>query len=237
MSFEQLLKTLEEKCKAEETAILSAAKNEAKKTNAIASEKAKQLMDDAKTDGQRLGEEQRAEISANARLRERKTLAEAREVLLNKAIQGVEPLLQEFAETKVYEKVLLHLAKDCVNALGEDAVLHCRREDEKILKLHGFKVGSPVKIIGGVIAEAQEGRIKVNNSFETLLENNNEKLKQIAYKELNPTLKSIKPKTADVREVKPPAVKPAKTVQKVQKIEKPLTRKMSKPLQKGKAKR
>ncbi len=229
MSFEQLLKTLEEKCKAEETAILSAAKNEAKKTNAIASEKAKQLMDDAKTDGQRLGEEQRAEISANARLRERKMLAEAREVLLNKAIQGVEPLLQEFAETKEYEKVLLHLAKDCVNALGKDAVLHCRREDEKILKVAGgFNVGSPVKILGGVIAEAQEGKIKVDNSFETLLGNHNEKLKQIAYKELNPTLKKIKP-TA-VSEVKPLVVKPAKKVQKIQNTKK-------KPLQKGKTKR
>ncbi|MDP3741971.1 MAG: V-type ATP synthase subunit E family protein [Candidatus Micrarchaeota archaeon] len=242
MSFEQLLKTLEEKCKAEETAILSAAKNEAKKTNAAASEKAKQVMDDAKHEGQKLGGEQRAEISANARLRERKTLAEAREVLLNKAIQGVEPLLQEFAESKEYEKTLLHLAKDCINALGKDAVLRCKREDEKALKLHGFNIGSPVKIIGGVIGEAQEGKIKVDNSFETLLSNHSEKLKQIAYKALNPALSNIKPKYSnvnakpEVKQIKPQVA--TKTVEKVQTIQKPPTRKTnSKPLQKGKNKR
>lgn len=241
MSFEQLLKALEEKCKAEEAAILSAAKNEAKKTNAIASEKAKQLMDNAKAEGKKLGEEQRAEISANARLRERKTLAEAREVLLNKAIQGVEPLLREFAETKEYEKTLLHLAKDCVKALGGDAVLHCRKEDEKILKAAGFNVGAPVKILGGVVAEAQEGKIKVSNSFETLLENHNEKLKQTAYKALNPTLSGIRPKEAKInakieaKQINPPA---ANTAAKVKKIGKPPARKTgSKPVQKGKPKR
>lgn len=193
MSFENLLASLEEKGKAEESAIINAAKAEARKINASASEKAKQIMDEAKREGEKLGLEQRSEINANARLRQRKVVAEAREALLNAAIEDIEPLLKEFAQGKAYDKLLLKLAGECTKALGKDCSLHCKASDEKTLKTAGFKASSNVKIIGGVIAESPDGRIRVNNSLEALLENHGEKLKQAAFKELASIFKQLEP--------------------------------------------
>ncbi len=211
MGFENLLTSLEEKGKLEENAILSAAKAEARKTNASASEKAKQIMDEAKSDGQKLGVEQRLEINANARLRQRKVIAKARETALNAAIQEIEPLLREFTQGKQYDKLLLQLAHECTKALGKDAVLQCRKADEKTLKATaGFNnIKGTINIIGGGIAESPDGRIRVDNSLETLLENHKEKLKQTAFKELASTFKQLQPKPTEM----PAAVKAVNTGQ------------------------
>ena len=190
MSFENLLKTLEEKARTEEAASLNVAKTEAKKIQAQASEQVKQIMDEDKIEGQRLGNEQRLEINANARLKQKKIIGEARETLLNEAILGIQPLLEEYVGTPAYEKTLLRLAKECEQLLGNGAVLYCKKEDEKKLKSSGLKVAGNVKIIGGVIGETSDGKIKVNNSFETLLEAHWEKLKQTAYKEFIPVVKT-----------------------------------------------
>lgn len=184
MSFENLLKTLEEKGQAEESAILNTAKSEAKKIQSEASERAKAIIDQAKLDGQKLGNEVKLEISANARLKQKRITSEARESLINSAIQTLENQLREFAETKEYAKLLTALARDCVHSLGKDALLYCRKADEKLLTQAGFKVKNNVKIIGGVIAETPDGKVKVNNSLESLVELNKEKLRQVAFKEL-----------------------------------------------------
>ncbi|MFH1247509.1 MAG: hypothetical protein V1644_03960, partial [Candidatus Micrarchaeota archaeon] len=128
MSFENLLKTLEEKGKSEESAILETAKTEARKISSEASQKAKQIMDTAKADGQKLGNEARLEIHANSKLKQRKILAQARDVLMLKAIQNIEQLMEDFANGKKYDELLLLLTKDCIKSLGQNALLYCKKE-------------------------------------------------------------------------------------------------------------
>ncbi len=194
MTFDRLIQTLEEKAKADEASILEAAKSEAKTIKSEASGKAKQIIDEAKAEGEKLGNEQRMEISANAKLKQKRVIAEAREELIKKALQSVEPLLAEFAKTRQYDQLLEKLAKDCVKSLGKDAALSCRKEDEKKLKGMGFNISGSADIYGGAIAESSDGRIKVDNSLEALLELHREKLKTIAFNEFfagEPLSKSV----------------------------------------------
>ncbi len=193
MGFENLLKTLEDRATADEEAVLTSARLEAKRIKSEASSKAKQLIDEAKTEGQKLGEQQRLEISANAKLRQKRVIAEAREKLIGKAISGVRDDLDEFAKSKQYNTLLEKLAKDCTKSLGSDALLYCKKQDEKTLRQAGFKIAGAVDIMGGVIGTTSDKKIKVNNSLEALLENHQDELKQTAFQELASVFTPAKP--------------------------------------------
>ncbi len=197
MSFENLIQTLEQKGRDEENATLNAAKIQAKGIQSKSNQQAKQIMEDARVEGKRLGEEAKAEINANARLKQKKIRAEAEHKLITASIQGVEKYLKEFVETPKYGVVLLSLARDCTKALGKDAVVYCRKKDEAKLKNAGFNVAGTQSIIGGVIGRSSDGKIKVDNSLEALLALNEEKLRQIAHRELfgKTSTTANKPKT------------------------------------------
>ncbi len=184
MSFEELIKGLEQKANAEQGAILNAAKAEAKRIKSEASQESKRIIDAAKAEGERIGNEQKLEIKANTALRQKRIAAEAREELLKRALQGTGAMLGEFTKTGQYPSVLQKLARECIVALGKDAKLYCRKADEKQLKTAGFNICGNVDITGGVVAFSSDGKIKVNNSLEALFELHADKLRQIAFKEL-----------------------------------------------------
>ncbi len=206
MSFENLLKTLEDKAAADENTVLTSARLEAKRIKSEASSKAKQLIDEAKTEGQKLGEQQRSEISANAKLRQKRVIAEAREKLIGKAITGARDHLDEFVKSKQYATLLEKLAKDCAKSLGSDALLYCKKQDEKTLRQAGFKIAGTVDIIGGVIGTTSDKKIKVNNSLEALLENHEDQLKQTAFQELASVFTTAKNAPLAIKNTKPKVV-------------------------------
>ncbi len=224
MSFENLLKSLETKTQSDEDTILSSAKNEAKRVKSDASSEAKRIIDQAKAEGQKIGAEQQLEIKANTKLKQKRIVSQTQEELMRKSIDGLKDLLEDFASTKGYDDVLTQLATECTTSLGEGTTLYCRKEDEKKLKAADFKIAGIIKTIGGVIGESKDGRIKVNNSFESLLDIHKEKLKQAAFGELVDAI----------------VIKPSTSVSQVQqtkeKVQKPLATKIAptKPIQKQK---
>ncbi len=183
LSFEELIKTLEEKGEQQENTIISAARTKARETIQQAEKQAKALVEQAQLAGQQLGQEARGEISANTRLREKRIKAEAREEAVDRALAEAEKKLKHLPDSPEYEKLLESFANNCAKLLGKDVELLCRKKDEAKLKQR-FNIGGNVDITGGVIGRTPDQRIKVDNSLEALFALHREKLKQTAYSEL-----------------------------------------------------
>jgi len=60
--------------------------------------------------------------------------------------------------------------------LAKEIVVHCRPEDKSFFK-SGVKVGSTIQTLGGFIAENKEGTKEIDLTFEELLRNNEDEIK------------------------------------------------------------
>ena len=60
--------------------------------------------------------------------------------------------------------------------LAKDIIIHCREEDKSFFK-SGVKVGSTITTLGGFIAENKEGTKELDLTFEELLRNNEDEIK------------------------------------------------------------
>ena len=60
--------------------------------------------------------------------------------------------------------------------LAKEIVVHCREEDKSFFK-SGVKVGSTIQTLGGFIAENKEGTKEIDLTFEELLRNNEDEIK------------------------------------------------------------
>ncbi len=185
MGFEELLSSLEEKGKAQEREVLSAAQAEARKIAKNSEHEAQKILEKAQHAGQAEGNEQKAEMYAAARLRAKRIIAEAREKAVENVLAELRDEMYGFTKTKEYSDLLVKLAKSGVKAIGPGAVVKARKEDEKNLRSAGLNM-SPILLqcLGGVIVETADGRVRVNNTLESLLEQFTPQLKQRAYEEL-----------------------------------------------------
>jgi len=60
--------------------------------------------------------------------------------------------------------------------LAKEIVVRCREEDKSFFK-SGVKVGSTIQTLGGFIAENKEGTKEIDLTFEELLRNNEDEIK------------------------------------------------------------
>jgi len=60
--------------------------------------------------------------------------------------------------------------------LAKELVIHCREEDKSFFK-DGIQVGSTIQTLGGFIAENKEGTKEIDLTFEVLLRNYEDELK------------------------------------------------------------
>ena len=60
--------------------------------------------------------------------------------------------------------------------LAKEIVVRCREEDKLFFK-SGVKVGSTIQTLGGFIAENKEGTKEIDLTFEELLRNNENEIK------------------------------------------------------------
>ncbi len=61
--------------------------------------------------------------------------------------------------------------------LAKKIIIHCRDEDKASLKDKDIKIGSTIQTLGGFIAENTEGTKEIDLTFEELLRNNEDEIK------------------------------------------------------------
>jgi len=63
------------------------------------------------------------------------------------------------------------------NTLAKNIIFHCRDEDKASFKDKDIKIGSTIQTLGGFIAENKEGTKEIDLTFEELLRNNEDEIK------------------------------------------------------------
>lgn len=167
--------------------LLQEGEAEAQQVLAQAREQGKQLIERAVEEAILVSAGEASRISS-ARLRARKISSEALEQGIGKAIAA---LLKQLASSSSprnsgksgYAKLFPKLAKKAL--LEVDAgVIRCRKQDAGMARKLG-RVGEAISCAGGVLVESPDGRIKVDATFEALVEEHSEELKKKAFELLS----------------------------------------------------
>jgi vacuolar-type H+-ATPase subunit E/Vma4 len=124
---------------------------------------------------------ERAQRLAAAKLQSRKMLYEAREQRLEAAIGATRTLLREFTTSSDYPAVLRRMFATATEALGKQLRVSGRAEDAGALAKVAGKAFDPTPraILGGLIAETNDGSRRLNLSFDELLRLREDRVREL----------------------------------------------------------
>ncbi len=132
----------------------------------------------------KLKEEEREKMSW-ARLEERRMLAEAREEILNEAMEMFKDQVAKFTERKEYAK---WLEKVVEKGLEEMKPLKCvvlvKKGDKKKIKIKGVKVKEGAEILGGAIIGSEDGSVKLDLSLDAFIRQREDEIRRELYKHI-----------------------------------------------------
>lgn len=178
-SAEKIIERIREDAAREVEVIIGEAKREAEDIIKEAEDKAEEQKREIISKGEKEAELLKQRIVANAKLKARKSGLDAKEELIKAVFEEAEKELAKIASSDNYKDILRGLIAEGVSSVGEDAEVMVKEEDKKLLEdgilkdlEKEFKVKitlSPENIntIGGVIVRSKNGRVEVNNTFET----------------------------------------------------------------------
>ena len=127
---------------------------------------------EAKTKAEREG----ATIVEAGKLEAKKILFDAINKNLDSTFDVIKKELDDYSKKPEYKKVMQKLVDYSKKMLAKELVVHCREEDKSFFK-SGVKVGSTIQTIGGFVAENKEGTKEIDLTFEELLRNNEDEIK------------------------------------------------------------
>ena len=142
------------------------------KKNSVVKDLKENYSNEAKTKAEREG----ARIVEAGKLEAKKILFDAINKNLDSTFDVIKKELDEYANKPEYKKVLEKLVAYSKKVLAKDIIIHCREEDKSFFK-SGVKVGSTITTLGGFIAENKEGTKELDLTFEELLRNNEDEIK------------------------------------------------------------
>ena len=144
---------------------------DAKKNSAV-KELKENYANEAKTKAEREG----ARIVEAGKLEAKKILFDAINTNLDSTFDVIKKELDGYSKKPEYKKILQKLIDYSKKVLAKEIVVHCRDEDKSFFK-SGVKIGSTIQTLGGFIAENTEGTKELDLTFEELLRNNEDEIK------------------------------------------------------------
>ena len=142
------------------------------KKNSVVKELKENYANEAKTKAEREG----ARIVEAGKLEAKKILFDAINKNLDSTFDVIKKELDGYSKKPEYNQVLQKLVDYSKKVLAKEIIVHCRKEDKPFFK-GGVKVGSTIEVLGGFIAENKEGTKEIDLTFEELLRNNEDEIK------------------------------------------------------------
>jgi len=171
MPLDNVVQEIYKKGEEQVQAIISKAKEEAEKIIAEAEEKAKEILEKARIEGEKEAEALRRQELSSVRLEMKRLLLNKQKEVLEAVFESVKERIKNMdAETK--KKVYTALLK---NYAIEGMVVYSNRDDEDLVKSIiqelglNARYGGNIDCLGGVIIESADGELRVNLTFEELL--------------------------------------------------------------------
>jgi V/A-type H+-transporting ATPase subunit E len=137
---------------------------------------AEEVEADAEAEVERTVEQEREQALSSAKLEAKQARLEARRELLQDVYDDVESEIAalEGERREALTRTLLSAAAPEFEG-ADSARVRGREEDADLLETicedhDGFEVGEPVDCLGGVVVESEGSRVRVNNTFDSVLE-------------------------------------------------------------------
>lgn len=106
-------------------------------------------------------------------------VAEAKNRVVEKHLDAVWALVLDMRSTEAYRRLLSEQASQAILEFGPNCRIYCRSEDVGLLP--PLKVAGHIDSAGGIIAEDESGRIRLDGRLETLFTESNERLSSMIY--------------------------------------------------------
>ncbi len=122
-------------------------------------------------------EKEASKIVEAGKLEAKKILFDAINKNLDSTFDMIKQELGNYTKTSEYKKKLQKMAETAKNTLGDNIVIHCREEDEAVFSGNDITLGSSIQILGGLVAENNDGTKELDLTFEELLRTNEDEIK------------------------------------------------------------
>lgn len=173
MSLETVVEDIREEARETAEQIREEADREADEIIEEAEQEAEQIREDAKQEAEKQIEQERKQARSNAQLKARQQRLGARRDLLSEAHDRVADALAEIPDEDRQEltDALLDAARQEFTA--EELIVYGREDDQSLIKellADAEQFGGTRDCLGGVVVEGPNGRVRVNNTFDSVLE-------------------------------------------------------------------
>ena len=143
------------------------------KKNSAVKELKENYANEAKTKAEREG----ARIVEAGKLEAKKILFDAINKNLDSTFDVIKKELDGYSKKPEYKQVLQKLIVYSKKVLAKKIIIHCREEDKSFFKDKDIEIGSVIQTLGGIIAENKEKTKEIALTFEELLRNNEDEIK------------------------------------------------------------
>ncbi len=185
MGLETVVDDITDEARAEAEEKLDEAEAEAERIREDAEEEVEEIRSQGEKEAEAEAKEIREQAVSSARLEARKRKSQAEKQLLEDLREDVENRLLELDDGR--EELTSELLDAAVEELDspEGLVYAADRDQELVEDLveghDGYEVGGDVDVLGGVVVEGEDGDVRVDNSFDNVLERVwTEELKQVS---------------------------------------------------------
>jgi V/A-type H+-transporting ATPase subunit E len=176
MSLETVVEDIRDEARARAEEIRTDGESRAEEITEEAERDAERIREEAEREVERQIDQEREQKLSSAKLEAKQERLEARREVLEDVRDDVEAHIADIGgdEREELTRALLEAAAEEFD--GEETVrVHGRAEDADLLEsvvddFDGFEVGDPVDCLGGVVVESDGSRVRVNNTFDSVLE-------------------------------------------------------------------
>ncbi|WP_254521385.1 V-type ATP synthase subunit E [Natrinema caseinilyticum] len=176
MSLDTVVEDIREEAHARAEEIRAEGEARAEEIESTAREDADEIVADAEADVEREIEQLREQRLSSAKLEAKQKRLEARRDVLGEVHEAVEDELAalEGDTREELTRDLLEAATDEFDE-GDDVSVYGRGDDEELIDsiladYDGYKYAGEYDCLGGVVAESEQSRVRINNTFDTVLE-------------------------------------------------------------------
>ena len=176
MSLDTVVEDVRDEARARAEKIRAEGKRRAEEITEEAEREADRIHEEAEREAERKIDQEREQQLSSAKLEAKQERLEARREVLEEVRTDVEAHVEsiEGDEREQLTRTLL----DATTAEFDDAAsvrVHGREADADLLEdivadYDGYTVGDPVDCLGGVVVESDASRVRVNNTFDSVLE-------------------------------------------------------------------
>ena len=176
MSLDTVVEDIREQARARAEEIRQEAEEEAEEILEAAESEATEIRESELAEADRKIEQEREQRLSSAKLEAKQTRLEARREVLQSVREEVESEVAAL-EGEKREELTGALLSATAEEFDEDATVEVygRPEDQELLEsllseYEGFEYAGEYDCLGGIVAESSEARVRVKNTFDSILE-------------------------------------------------------------------